>query len=217
MLLNGDPSEHNRWQQPPTTYQWEHDDVIKWKHFPRYWPFVRGIPSQRPVTRSFDVFFDMHLNKRLSKQSWGWWFETLSSPLWCHSNEAITLRISRFTSGTGGCRYGNLWCQQWQQNWHHDDPPVSVWALTQEPEKRHSVCEIRKTILSVHCHMEYGFKVKWVRDPCFHLKYMWIYYLFTGCFQNGFVVSTVSLDIYIYIFIYIYIYIYIYQYRVKTG
>ena len=22
-----------------------HDDVIKWKHFPRYWPFVRGIQS----------------------------------------------------------------------------------------------------------------------------------------------------------------------------
>ena len=20
-----------------------HDDVIKWNHFPRYWPFVRGI------------------------------------------------------------------------------------------------------------------------------------------------------------------------------
>ena len=43
-------------------------------------------PSQRPVTRSFDVFFDLRLNKRLSKQSWGWWFETLSSLLWCHSN-----------------------------------------------------------------------------------------------------------------------------------
>ena len=26
-------------------------------------------PSQRPVTRSFDVFFGLHLNKRLSKQS----------------------------------------------------------------------------------------------------------------------------------------------------
>ena len=26
-------------------------------------------PSQRPVTQSFDVFFDLHLNKRLSKQS----------------------------------------------------------------------------------------------------------------------------------------------------
>ena len=35
-------------------------------------------PAQRPVTRSFDVFFDLRLNKRLSKQSWGWWFETLS-------------------------------------------------------------------------------------------------------------------------------------------
>ena len=22
---------------------WNHDDVIRWKHFPRYWPFVRGI------------------------------------------------------------------------------------------------------------------------------------------------------------------------------
>ena len=33
-------------------------------------------PAQRPVTRSFDVFFDLRLNKRLSKQSWGWWFET---------------------------------------------------------------------------------------------------------------------------------------------
>ena len=30
--------------------------------------------AQRPVTRSFAVFFDLRLNKRLSKQSWGWWF-----------------------------------------------------------------------------------------------------------------------------------------------
>ena len=41
-------------------------------------------PAQRPVTRSFDVFFDLRLNKRLSKQSWGWWFETPSRPLWRH-------------------------------------------------------------------------------------------------------------------------------------
>ena len=38
--------------------------------------------AQRPVARSFDVFFDLRLNKRLSKQSWGWWFETLSRPVW---------------------------------------------------------------------------------------------------------------------------------------
>ena len=42
--------------------------------------------AQRPVTWSFDVFFDLRLNKRLSKQSWGWWFETLSSSLWRHCN-----------------------------------------------------------------------------------------------------------------------------------
>ena len=44
-------------------------------------------PTQRPVTRSFDVFFDLRLNnKRLSKQSWGWWFETPSCPLRRHCN-----------------------------------------------------------------------------------------------------------------------------------
>ena len=46
-------------------------------------------PSQRPVTRSFDVFFDLRLNKRLSKQSWGWWFETLSRPSWRHCNDEL--------------------------------------------------------------------------------------------------------------------------------
>ena len=44
----------------------------------------RWIPPQRPVTRSFDVFFHLRLNKRLSKQSWGWWFETRSRSLWRH-------------------------------------------------------------------------------------------------------------------------------------
>ena len=47
----------------------------------------RWIPAQRPVTRSFDVFFDLRLNKRLNKQSRGWWFETPSSPLWRHCND----------------------------------------------------------------------------------------------------------------------------------
>ena len=50
-------------------------------------PVPGEFPAQRPVTRSFDVFFDLRLNKRLSKQSWGWWFETLSHPLWRHSND----------------------------------------------------------------------------------------------------------------------------------
>ena len=44
-------------------------------------------PSQTAVTRSFDVFFDKRLDKRLSKQSRRWGFETLSSPLWRHCND----------------------------------------------------------------------------------------------------------------------------------
>ena len=51
-------------------------------------PASGEVPSQRPVTRSFDVFFDLCLNKRLRKQSCGWWFETLSRPLWRHGNVA---------------------------------------------------------------------------------------------------------------------------------
>ena len=47
-------------------------------------PVSGEFPAQRPVTRSFGVFFDLHLIKRLSKHSRGWWFETLWSPLWCH-------------------------------------------------------------------------------------------------------------------------------------
>ena len=49
-------------------------------------PVPGEFPTQRPVTRSFGVFFDLRQNKRLSKQSWGWWFETLSRPLWRHCN-----------------------------------------------------------------------------------------------------------------------------------
>ena len=49
-------------------------------------PVPGEIPAQRPVTRSFDVFFDLHLNKWLSKQSQGWWFETQSCSIWRHGN-----------------------------------------------------------------------------------------------------------------------------------
>ena len=41
-------------------------------------------PSQRPVTRRFDVFFDMRLNKRLSKQPRRRLIDTPSSSLWRH-------------------------------------------------------------------------------------------------------------------------------------
>ena len=53
-------------------------------------PVTGEFPAQRPVTRSFDVFFDLSLIKRLSKQSLGWWFETSSRPLWRHCNVLFT-------------------------------------------------------------------------------------------------------------------------------
>ena len=49
-------------------------------------PVTGEFPSHRPVTRSFDVFFDLRLNKRLSKQSWRRWFEMPSHSLWRHCN-----------------------------------------------------------------------------------------------------------------------------------
>ena len=56
---------------------WNHDDVIKWKHFLRYWPFVRKI-HLLPVNSAHRgqwcgalmVFFDLRLSKRLSWHSW---------------------------------------------------------------------------------------------------------------------------------------------------
>ena len=50
-------------------------------------PVTGDFPTQKPVTRSFDVFFDLHLEyKRLSKKWWGWWLETPSRSLWRHCN-----------------------------------------------------------------------------------------------------------------------------------
>ena len=49
-------------------------------------PVTGEFPAQRPVTRSFGVFSDLHLNKRLSKQLCGWWSEMPLRPLWHHCN-----------------------------------------------------------------------------------------------------------------------------------
>ena len=75
-----------------------HVNVIKREHFSHYWLFVRGIylspgglPSQRPVRPSFDVLFDLSLNKPLSKQPKRRWFETSPSFLWRQCNYSDTI------------------------------------------------------------------------------------------------------------------------------
>ena len=84
-----------------------HDDVIKMETFSTLLALCAGnspvpgeFPAQRPVTRSFDGFFYLRPNKRLSKQCWVWLFETPSSPLWRHCNANIFAHISMMLFGT---------------------------------------------------------------------------------------------------------------------
>ena len=49
-------------------------------------PFCGEFLTQRPVRRSYVVFFDPRLNKRSGKQSRRRWFKTTSRPLWRHCN-----------------------------------------------------------------------------------------------------------------------------------
>ena len=63
-------------------------------------PVPGEFPTQRPVTRSFDVYFDLRPDNRLSKQSWGWWFETLSHSLWRHRNVGQAYACSRASTST---------------------------------------------------------------------------------------------------------------------
>ena len=69
-------------------------------------PVTGEFPSQRPVTRSFDVFFDLCLNKRLSKQSRGCWFKMTSRSIWRHCNGNTTdycqLAATNFSINNGG-------------------------------------------------------------------------------------------------------------------
>ena len=52
-------------------------------------PATGEFSPQRPVTRRFDFFFDLRLNKRMSTLSRRRWFETLSRSLWRHCNDLI--------------------------------------------------------------------------------------------------------------------------------
>ena len=66
-------------------------------------PVTGAFHTQRPVTRSFHVSFDLRLNQRLSKQ-WGRrWFETLSRSLWRLCNYDTVARHSHAQSFVEFC------------------------------------------------------------------------------------------------------------------
>ena len=81
-------------------------------------PVTGEFPAQRPVTRSFDVFFDLRLNKRLSKQSWGWWFETLSCPLWRHRNDMMLNTVLENKTDDVDIWFSSLRSSQWWRHTH---------------------------------------------------------------------------------------------------
>ena len=76
----------------------------RWRHIFRVTDHLCGeftghrwIPHTKASDASFDVFFDLCLIKRLSKQSWGWWFETPLRPLWRDCNATfITIILHVF-------------------------------------------------------------------------------------------------------------------------
>ena len=89
---------------PSFCYLRLHDDVIKWKLVPRYWPFVRGIhwspvnslhKGQWREALMFSLIYA--LNERLSKQSQGWWFETPSRSLWRCNAVLLHINIDYFS------------------------------------------------------------------------------------------------------------------------
>ena len=82
-------------------------------------PVPGEFPAQRPVTRSFDVFFDLRLNKRLNEQSWGWWFETLSCSLWRHCSEAAQLEILWWDAASYKCQNVIQVSLKWRHNDRH--------------------------------------------------------------------------------------------------
>ena len=86
---------------------WFHDGVIKWKHFPRYWPLWGEFTVHRwiPRTKASDAELWYFLwSERLSKQSGRRWFYTPSRPLWRHCNAILICRIHLYNPQ--GCFIG---------------------------------------------------------------------------------------------------------------
>ena len=95
----------------------DHDDVIKWKRNSALLALcgIHRLPLNflhKDQWQSFDVFFDLCLNKQFSKQSWGWWFEMPLHSLWRYCNVLTYVSVSWRDDITGS---GN----DLSPIWHH--------------------------------------------------------------------------------------------------
>ena len=111
------------------TSSWAAKIVLWYFHFNTWWrhrmetfsalltifmgnsPVTGEFPTQRSVTRCFNVFFDLRQNKRLSKQWWGWWFETPSCPLWYHCYYSVICHWQLWISRINNIDLWSLSCQ----------------------------------------------------------------------------------------------------------
>ena len=96
-------------------------------------------PTQRPVTRSFDVFFDLRLNKRLSKQPWGWRFQTTS---WSLRRQCNVIRFS-----------------------YHITSVYTEWLSILKPASNDFGC-ICEQIWKEQCRMEAYIAINWAKWYC---------------------------------------------------
>ena len=87
-----------------------------------------GFPSQRPVTRSFDNFFDLRLYKQLNKYSRHWWFETPLCSLWGRCNtedqKCVPLMFCLLFAWTR-CRKKTSSCRRFEMSWRSRDVTYS--------------------------------------------------------------------------------------------
>ena len=98
-------------------------------------PVTGKFPAQRPVTRSVDVFFDLLLNKRLRKQSWGWWFATPSRSLWRHCNDFYDDFL----------HWINVWLPQYKRSSHKK--PVSPKPQRNTAKREPRMCPFRDCVV----------------------------------------------------------------------
>ena len=106
-------------------------------------PVPGEFPAQRPVTRSFDVFFDLRLNQQLSKQWRRWWFETPLRSFWRHCYDLTdTVRcnlLSRPLIPASGTQVLVWWTVAKNSvSCLHYRPPITVTS-----HKRHGVSNRR--------------------------------------------------------------------------
>ena len=115
-------------------------------------PVTSEFSARRPVSQSFDIFFDLHLNKQLSKQSLGWWSEMPSCPSWRYCNESvISFQPEMFR------------CQQKQRGFNRISP---LWQILCHLLSRKSIAEFLVKIHSTVSQISYI--LLWI--PCHEIK-----------------------------------------------